>query len=86
MQEILRNRLTVIPLKYESSKPIYLSKTTNHEYEESSLYFVERKSNLIETTDYNVTETIVTIIFMSFTNIDISITLPGGGLTMKGPW
>jgi hypothetical protein len=86
MQEILRNRLTVIPLKYESSKPIYHSKTTNYEYEESSLYFVECKSNLIETTDYNVTETIVTISFMSFTNIDISITLPGGGLTMKGPW
>ena len=80
------NSMTVIPLNNESHKPIYHSITINCANRESSLYFIECESKLANTIDYNVVDKIVTIIFMSFTNLDISITLLGDGLTMKGPW
>jgi hypothetical protein len=85
MQDIIRKIVAVIPISNERIKSIYNSEARTHAYEDSTLYFVECKSQLIVNIDYNLTDKIVTIIFMSFTNMDILITLPGDGLTMKGP-
>lgn len=85
MQDIIRKIVAVIPISNEKIKSIYNSEARTHAYENSRLYFVECKSQLIVNIDYNLTDKIVTIIFMSFTNMDILITLPGDGLTMKGP-
>ena len=85
MQDIIRKIVAVIPISSERIKSIYNSEARTRAYENSRLYFVECKSQLIVNIDYNLTDKIVTIIFMSFTNMDILITLPGDGLTMKGP-
>ncbi len=57
----------------------------------SHLYFVECTTELIEgatlpgpTTGFGARE--VTLIHMSFTNIDVLIALPSGGVTFVGPW
>ena len=86
MMEISPNGMTVISSNNQRQNPVYHSKTRKCASAESSLYFIECESKLIDTIDYNVVDKIITIVFMSFTNMDILITLPGDGLTMKGPW
>ena len=67
--------------------PMHCSPAIKHTSEQSTLYFVECKSQIIENTGRSTKlSDIVTNIFMSFTNMDILISLPGDGLTMKGPW
>jgi hypothetical protein len=51
----------------------------------SELYFVECRRQLIDTADTTRFETRhVTLIYLSFTNGDISIALPGFGVTLEG--
>jgi hypothetical protein len=58
----------------------------------SQLYFVECRMQLTETvgdTTRRVASSrfgtrVVTLIYMSFTNCDISIAIPGGGVTLEG--
>ena len=51
----------------------------------SNLYFVKSKKHLIDTNDgrrFAAKE--ITVIYLSFTNVRISITLPGGGVSLEG--
>jgi hypothetical protein len=51
----------------------------------SELYFVKSQTHVIDTADasqFSAKE--VTVIYLSFTNVRISITLPGGGVSLKG--
>jgi hypothetical protein len=51
----------------------------------SELYFSKSQRHVINTTDANqlVTKD-VTVIYLSFTNVRISITLPGASVSLKG--
>jgi hypothetical protein len=52
----------------------------------SDLYFVECTTKLVESSDLPVLGTReVTLIHMSFTNTDLFIALPAGGVTLWGP-
>jgi hypothetical protein len=51
----------------------------------SRLYFVKSKTHLVDTVDtrrFSAKE--VTVIYLSFTNVRISIALPGGGVSLEG--
>jgi hypothetical protein len=58
----------------------------------SELYLVECKTQLIETVGDRTRPVasrrfgtrVVTLIYLSFTNCDISIAIPGGGVTLEG--
>jgi hypothetical protein len=50
----------------------------------SELYFARSRKYLIDTTDMSrFVAKEVTVIYLSFTNVRISITLPGGGVSLK---
>jgi hypothetical protein len=58
---------------------------TEHKRATSELYFVECRRQTIDTTDPRRFETReVTLIYLSFTNCDISIALPSCGVTLEG--
>jgi hypothetical protein len=51
----------------------------------SELYFVKSRRYVIDTTDarqFAAKE--VTVIYLSFTNVRVSIALPGGGVSLEG--
>jgi hypothetical protein len=51
----------------------------------SNIYFVRSRKHLIHTNDarqFAAKE--ITVIYLSFTNARISITLPGGGVSLEG--
>lgn len=51
----------------------------------SKLYFIKSQKHVIDTADTSQFSTKeVTVIYLSFTNVRISITLPGGGVSLKG--
>jgi hypothetical protein len=51
----------------------------------SELYFARSRKYLIDTTDMSrFAAKEITVIYLSFTNLRISITLPGGSVSLKG--
>jgi hypothetical protein len=51
----------------------------------SELYFASSRKRLIDTTDMSrFAAKEITAIYLSFTNIRISIALPGGGVSLEG--
>jgi hypothetical protein len=65
-----------------------ISEAAEDRKNESSLYFVECRRRVIEPVAPGVPGRFatreVTLIYLSFTNNDISIALPGGGVTLEG--
>ena len=51
----------------------------------SVLYFAKSQSHLIDTANIGqVAAKEVTVIYLSFTNVRVSIALPGGGVSLEG--
>jgi hypothetical protein len=52
---------------------------------DSELYFAKSQRHVIDTTDARqIVAQEVTVIYLSFTNVRISITLPGGSVSLRG--
>jgi hypothetical protein len=89
MYEITHRLLIAVPSSSKGYRSVcsYSQTNKNAEDEGSTLYYVECKPELIEVTGAKtILENIVTKISMCFTHIDISITVPGIGLTISGPF
>jgi len=51
----------------------------------SKLYFVKSQRHMIDTTDTGrFAAKVITVIYLSFTNVRVSIALPGGGVSLEG--
>jgi hypothetical protein len=51
----------------------------------SKFYFARSRKHLIDTTDMSrFAAKEITVIYLSFTNVRISIALPGGGVSLEG--
>jgi hypothetical protein len=51
----------------------------------SELYFVKSQRHVIDTTDTErLAAEVITVIYLSFTNVRVSIALPGSGVSLVG--
>jgi hypothetical protein len=88
MKRTFRNHLRIITSSLDDTRTLSSEALGGDKGDGSNLYFIECKTQLVATDGDTTTfaTKAVTIILMSFTNVDISIAVPGRGMTLVGPW
>ena len=87
----LGNVVVELVRRADKNKVDFAKGLANKQRAASDLYLVECTTRLIEgstlpvpTTGFGARE--VTLIYMSFTSVNVLIALPGGSVTFVGPW